>query len=311
MDVLLRPIVYIFVFIGGYALKKAGMFKAEDSQVLSKMALNITLPATAINSFAGFTPPTSYFYMGLIGIVCATLPLVIMIFATKKMTLFPRVPLIVNSAGFNIALFALPFMQSLFGSQGAIIACMFDAGNSLIMSGGSYAIVSSALGLDSDNKPTTGEIFVSIFKKLMKCVPFVTYIIVMIILALGIQIPEIASEILTPISSAGGFIAMFMLGIMFEVRLEKQFIKSAFLILGIRLVFSIIFSTIVFFVTAPIFDLQTRQILMLLLFTPCGTFSAVFVKLCNGDEELSSFTVSLTIVVSLIIIFSSASFIIG
>ncbi len=308
MDILVRPLVYIVIFISGYILKKTGYFKVDDSKVLSKIVLNIVLPAVAVNSFVGENPPPSYFLLSVFGIVCASIPIIIVILLTKKMTLPTRAPTIINTAGFNVGAFSIPFVQAIFASQGVVVACMFDAGNALIMTGGSYAIVSTVLGVGGDGSPQSAkDVTVSIVKRLFKSIPFSTYIVVMIFLALEIEIPMIVGEFTGPIANAGGFLSMLMLGIMFEIRFEAQFIKSAIFIIISRLVFSTIFSVSLFFLTEPIFDLQTRQVLAMILFAPSGSFSPVFTRLCNGDEELSSFAASLSIFISTVIIFTMAT----
>ena len=47
-----------------------------------------------------------------------------------------------NLPSWNIGAFALPFLQSFLGEQAVMAACLFDVGNSIMCTGGSYAPVS-------------------------------------------------------------------------------------------------------------------------------------------------------------------------
>ena len=56
-----------------------------------------------------------------------------------------------NFSGYNIGAFTLPFIQNFLGSFGVIAICMFDVGNSISCTGGSYALTTMAIN-DSNEK---------------------------------------------------------------------------------------------------------------------------------------------------------------
>ena len=68
---MIRPLIYLGILFLAVALKRAGLFKKEDAQVFGKVFLNITLPATAIHAFVGFTPTNSLFILAVIGFFAA------------------------------------------------------------------------------------------------------------------------------------------------------------------------------------------------------------------------------------------------
>ena len=45
--------VFLAVLAGGYLLKRLGLFRREDAQLLSKIIMNITLPAAIVKGFVG------------------------------------------------------------------------------------------------------------------------------------------------------------------------------------------------------------------------------------------------------------------
>ena len=48
-----------------------------------------------------------------------------------------------NLPGYNIGIFALPFVSSFLGPQGVVAACLMDVGNSCVCLGGAYGVASS------------------------------------------------------------------------------------------------------------------------------------------------------------------------
>ena len=69
-NVVLKAIAFVFIIALGYGLKKAGVFKRADYKMMSRVVLNITLPAAVITSFASFDLDMSLLYLIPIGLVC-------------------------------------------------------------------------------------------------------------------------------------------------------------------------------------------------------------------------------------------------
>ena len=53
-EVLVKAAAFVFIIFLGYALKRIGFFTATDYRLISKIVLNITLPAAVITAFANF-----------------------------------------------------------------------------------------------------------------------------------------------------------------------------------------------------------------------------------------------------------------
>ena len=65
---LTKSIILVFLIVLGYLLKRIGLFKQEDSKLLSKIMLYVTLPAMLVNAFKNFTLDVSLVGFILIGI---------------------------------------------------------------------------------------------------------------------------------------------------------------------------------------------------------------------------------------------------
>ncbi|WP_394924064.1 AEC family transporter [uncultured Robinsoniella sp.] len=295
MEFLLKPLAFLLIIFGGYLLKRFGFFKETDYPLITKIVLNITLPAAVINGFGGFQRDTSLFLIIVLGFMCSLLPLVITFLLSKNMAKERRVFTMINSSGYNIGCFALPVVQSFFGPAGTVVTCLFDTGNSMIMTGGSYAMTSSLLHTNPGEKTSVA----SIIKKLASSIPFDTYMLMLLLAIFNIRIPEGVITFVSPFASANSFLAMLMLGLMFKPVSNKLYIKDTILVVVIRLLFSTCFSLFLYRCTP--FSLEIRQILAVVAFAPIGSLAPAFTEKCHGDGSLSSFANSISVIVSLII----------
>ena len=158
-------------------------------------------------------------------------------------------------------------MQNFFGAPGAVIACMFDTGNAMLMTGGSYAVTSTLLHTNP-GEPATLR---SALKKCLTSVPLLTYLLMLILNALCIPLPTAVATIVDPIASANSFLAMLMVGLLFQVETKREYIRDAAVLVLARLAFAACFALIIYF--ALPFSLFTRQVLVVLCFSPIGSLA--------------------------------------
>jgi predicted permease len=289
--VLLKAFSFCFIIILGYTLKKIGFFKQTDHVVVSKILLNVTLPAAIINSFANVDVQVSLIFMVLIALVCNTILIILGYLFSIKMDDPTRKFYMINMTGYSVGSFTLPFIQSFIGPYGVVAICLFDFGNSIYCCGGAYAITSTVIG----NKKKAGV--KSIIKKLITSLPFDTYIIMLIISLIGIKIPVFISSVSSTIGSANIFIAMFSIGLMFEINFESGHIKDIIKTLATRYIFAVL-AALVFYFLLPL-PLEIRQVLIIVVFAPISVVAAAYTELSGGNSSLSSFVSSLSILFSL------------
>jgi len=291
----MKAAVLIFIIILGYLLKRAGFFEKEDYRLISKVVVNITLPAAVINAFSNFDKDYKMLLLVLFGFICTFIPLMTVYFLSSNDKKVNRIFKMFNSCGFNIGCFGLPFIQAFFGSAAIVPVCMFDTGNAVIVTGGSYAITSTLLQTDTEEKTT----IVSIVKKLLSSVPLDTYIIMFLFSFLNISIPEFVFDTAAVVSNANVFLSMFMIGLMLELNIKKEHVGTIAYVIITRLIFSTVFAVIIYHF-GP-FSYTIRKVVVLCLYTPIGTLSAIFTERCNGDGSLAGFTASLSILISLVV----------
>ncbi len=91
-----------------------------------------------------------------------------------------------NLTAYNIGAFSMPFVQGFLGSSAVIATCMFDTGNAVIASGGSYAIVNSIVG----SKDGSSFGIKDIALRLLKTPSFVVYVGAFLLAVLNFNMPE-------------------------------------------------------------------------------------------------------------------------
>lgn len=80
--ILLKILSILIIIISGYTLKKLSFFSKTDYKLISKIALNITLPATTILSFKTFQKDLS-----LLGVIPLELFVILFFFLLEDLFL--------------------------------------------------------------------------------------------------------------------------------------------------------------------------------------------------------------------------------
>lgn len=293
-EVLPKAIGLLSIIVLGYVLKRVGFFKPKDYVLISKIALNVTLPAAVITSFSGFEIDLSLVWIVLLGLGGNLMMSGFGWLAGRRRGKDAQAFFMLNFSGYNIGCFALPFVQSFLGAYGVVVTCMFDAGNSIMCTGGTYALAQGAAG--KAGKRGIG----GFLKALFSSVPFDVYIIMLALSMFHIRLPDFGVAIASNIGAANAFVAMLMIGMMFELKLEKQYMKDAALTLLVRYGMAAAFAVLIYWF-AP-FPLEARKVLVILVFSPIAAMVPVFTEKCRGNVALSGMINSFSIAISTIIL---------
>jgi predicted permease len=204
--VLTKALAFVLIIVLGYLLKRTGFFAQKDYKIVSKIMINITLPAAIITAYANFKLNNSLLFLVLLGFICNVIMLLLGFLASRKKDRGSRAYYMLNFPGYNIGALTLPYVQSFLGPFGVIATCMFDTGNAMMCAGGSYAITSSVVGAEK-----SGGIK-GVGKKLLSSTPFVVYTSMLIITLLGMHLPQGVINIASVIGTANAFLAMLSIG---------------------------------------------------------------------------------------------------
>ena len=206
---------------------------------------------------------------------------------------------IFNTPSYNIGNFTFPFVQTLYGGPGLVVASLFDLGNALMTTGFGYSIGTSVA---TDQRPSVRDIL----KKLLRSAPFLTYLIMILLSLLGLRLPSFLTEWMTAIGKANPIVAMLMIGIMLDIHFEKGWMKQAMKVISMRYLVAIVFSVLIWTLTS--FEPMIKVILTLLFFAPVATVATAYTQQCTDKGKLSSFTSSVTVVISTICYIMLVSF---
>lgn len=331
-----KPLSFLLIICSGYLLKKKGFFGKDDYKLLSKIVLTFTMPCAVIGTFAGFERDVSLFWIVLLGFLCSLIPMLVVYLLSFRQEKDRRIFSMINTSGYAIGSFTLPLIQGFYGAYSGVITCMFDTGNAVMMTGGSYAITSSLLHLEDGEErgeencqesgpqisrenrqerrqktgqkagqkvgqktdQKTGQQWKGILKKFVTSVPFDTYMLMLLMTALNIPVPDLIAGITAPVGAANPYLAM-LVGMMYEPPKDASYMKDTIVVLVRRLVFSVIFGLLLFYCTP--FSLEVRRTLVVVAFSPVSTLAPIYTEKCHGDGALSSFANAISIVFALFV----------
>ena len=295
-QVLTKALAFVIIIAFGYLLKQRGFFKPDDYKLIAKIVLNITLPCAVITSFAAFKMEYTLFVLTLIGFLGNLLMIVWGFMLTRYQTNAAKIFYVFNLAGYNIGCFTLPFAQSFLGPFAVVATCMFDVGNSIMCTGGTYALASGLVHTGEKYEPVTLR---SVAVKLLSSVPFVVYVLMLVCALFEVHLPQPVYTLTGLIGSANTFLSMLMIGMMFEMTLDLEKLKQVREVVLYRYVFGVALAWVCFY-HAPL-NAEVKEVLALVFLAPSTAIAPILIARMGGNVELAGFANSITIVISIIL----------
>lgn len=295
-EVLVRAISLILIIASGYLIKKIGWVKKEDFRIFSKIVLNYTLPCAIITSFNEMTIYSSMILLTVIGLGTNGICAIVGMIKGKNQGKEDQAFNVLNIGSFNIGAFTLPYVSSFLGPQGVVITSMFDLGNAIGAAGLNYSIAKSLT--DEKNKVSVKNIIKNMFRNVL----FDVYVFMFVLRLLDLRLPSAVITFTGVVGQANTFLAMLMIGIGFEIHLDKSRIKKVISNLISRYVIMIAIAIGVFFLL-PL-DQQIKEVLCIVLFSPVAAMIPGFTQEIKGDVMASSFLTSLSTIISIVVMTS-------
>lgn len=290
-DVLIKSLTFILIIVIGYTLKKVDVLKKSDANVVATIIMNITLPCALLTSANGIELDATILILITIGIISNVVMMIIGYIASIKDDAKMKGAFMINTSGYNIGNFVLPFVQSFFPGMGVVYLCSFDIGNALMGLGITYAVADHVAS--GENHFDIKELF----KKLFSSIPFDVYVLIFILAIFKLQIPSPILTIASTIGAGNSFLAMLMIGLMLEIKVSPLEAKNVFKILGLRIVGTIVVSLLTLLLPIP---LLAKEIMIMAYCAPLSTVSAVFTRKIGYHGDMSATANSLSILVSIV-----------
>ena len=300
---------FFLVLLVGIAFGKSGRLGTGTDQAITKIVFNFTLPCAIVHSFGATHFEAPMAALVLVGLACTVTPWVASFLVSRRWPAHERVLQQCNIAGFNIGCFSLPFIQALLPPVAAVYTCLFDAGNALMMTGGTYALTTSlVMGEGPHERRAPGVAGLvraaavqagSFVRKVCSSVAFDVYVIMVLLGLLGVSVPGVLISLTVPAANANGFLSMFMLGLTFKADLSAGKLRELVRLLAMRWGFSLVMALAVWF-CLPLPQMQ-RAVVVVLLFAPMGSLGPVFTLWCRSDVGLAGLANACTILVAILV----------
>lgn len=296
LDVLIKALSFVAIICIGYIFKRIGIFNEDDYRIISKIVINLTLPAAVINSFADFKMDYSLLEVLVIGLLGNVIMVVLAMLMTRRETAAAKLFYIFSMSGYNIGCFTLPFVQSFLGAFGVIVICIFDMGNAIMCTGLTYAFAASCIGsADGSREPLSIK---NILDKIIHSVPFMVYFVMLLLVELNIKLPDAVYTLTHSIGGANAFLSMLMIGMMFEIKMDKRSLLYIGEILGGRYIVGIALSVCCYFF-GP-FSPEINKVLAAAFLAPSTAVGPIYLEKLGGNVPLAGFANSASIVISVV-----------
>ena len=293
-EILLNAFGFILIILSGFTMKKMGVLKKEDGTTLSKIIINVTLPAVLINGLRDVQLTGTFIFLIVAGVVFNLLFALISGFAWRHKSPVDQGFIMYNASSFNLGNFTMPFMQTFFASSLPFLV-MFDIGNAFMMFGLLPILINQITHL-SDEKPTVKNILLAFGKS----IPFMSYLVMFTLTIFSISLPDGFHNTVQLFANANGFLSMFMIGLFLDFTLPKSEMAKVTKILTWRYGLSISSSVLIYFFL-PV-EHTVKIILMILVLSPIATFSTIKSAEIGAPRESAGFLSSMSILISFALI---------
>lgn len=293
-ELLVKSAGFMLLIALGFAGKKVGLFYSKDRLVLSKIMIYITMPCLFISFFEDFTPSPTLFLMFVLGITVNLILCYTGLFFARHKSGTEKALYMLNCSGHNVGAYATPIIATIFPPAAVIATSMYDIGNSIMAAGGVYAL--AARYTDRDHS-MHWDLF---FRRLLSSVPFDTYLIMLMLSLLGVRFPAAVYEVAGMIGAPTIILTMIMLGITFDVDIDRHDLGNILTVLGIRIFGALVIGTCIWFFL-PLTQLE-KMVIYLILFAPITSLTPNFCSRCGCKPSVYGALSSITVPISLVAI---------
>lgn len=291
---------FLLIILVSYLFKVFGLLEAKDGYTVSKIVLNLTLPATIIIGFNSVEINSTLIILVLLGLFANFLLITIGGFIWRKKSKADQALMMFSQAGYNIGNFTIPFLQGFFPQAIPFIGS-FDTGNALMLFGGTPLLADKMTGQNRGTRGVTDVIFT-----LFRSPSFSTYIAMIILALVNITISESVLSVVEIFASGNAFLSMFMIGLYLEFNISKVDLTKVVKLLFTRYTLGISLA-VIFYFFLPLPEI-VRLSLVLVALSPIGTVSTINMVVYGNKTSLSGFLASISIILSLILMTAALIF---
>lgn len=290
-------VMIILLIALGYFLKRINYLKATDSQVLSTLVLNVTLPSLVIVNLNSADLNMSFSILPIMMIVYGIVAKIIVIWFFRKYSNQMRGSVGMMTGSMNIGLFAYPLVNAIWPEKGMVYFGMADIGGAMIMFGLTYFVGSYfSEGEDQFNFKFLG-------KKLIQSVPLVTYFVMFTLNMSNIHIWKPAIDFFSILSKANMPLSMILLGVMLSFSIDREYLPVTIKYLCLHYGLAIVAGTLVHFFL-PVSDPMIKTTLLITWLLPVGVAIIPYsIQFKYKTLPFVGMVTNLTIIISIVILY--------
>ncbi|MDD6285970.1 AEC family transporter [Candidatus Methanosphaera massiliense] len=286
IEIILIPTLMIFL---GYALKRVDILKAQDSTTLSKIVINVSMPALIFTNLVTANISINMIILPITSIIVSLICMTIAFLFCKSRgySKIKTWTLMIASAMMNTGFVGYPITLGVFGNEGLINAIFFDLSTSIIFVVYGMVLVSQ-FGGDRKEVVKSGLSFMPLWA-----------VIFGLIFNIGhIQYGYVLNSALTYLANSTVPLIMISLGLTIDFKGIKDYLSDSLVVSAIRLVIA----PIIVFVALSALNVTGLIFKVAVLESGMSTaMTALVLSITYGlDNKLMSSCIFIDILLSLI-----------
>lgn len=291
-EALFKVLSFITFIMLGYLLRRLSILKAETFRVLSGIVFYITLPCIIITSINGVPVTSEMLWLVALGALCNVLMVATGYGMTHGKARQERAFSMLNLSGYNIGTFAMPFVAGFLPPTGFLATCLFDAGNAIMCTGGTYALANSVT--DASQHLSIKSFLRNVFSS----IPFCIYLIMIVMAFLHLALPHPVIIFTKIAGDANAFLCMLMIGVNINLQMDSKSFRCLIKHITVRYALSAVLAFL-FYRYLP-FSLEIRQAMAVIALASSSSLALIFTMKLKGDVIMAGNICSLSILLSTI-----------
>lgn len=291
VPLLFKAIALVAIIGVGLAIKALGWAHVSDFTLLSHLVLRVTMPAALITFFDTFTIGPSLLVISLLALVINVVQQGLGLWLARRRPRNDQAFAVINSGSYNIGAFAMPYIAGFLGPGPVLYTSMFDIGNSVGSAGIGYG-----WGMTLAQEGRVGPL--GFLAKVARSHLFWLYLALAGFRLAGLHVPSGVLTFTSTVGAANPFLAMLMIGVGLEIKLDRSKYRAAARYLAVRYACSVAFAVAVW--TLLPMNHDVRMVMVLLLFAPMAAMVSGFTASAGLDVQTSAFMTSVTIIVAIV-----------
>lgn len=278
-------------FAIGYALRRFAIAKDADAAFLFKLVFYVCVPALVFISLATVDLSQHLLIFSLLASVLYVAGYGVGLLVVRRLHLptAQRAVFLISSMALN-SLFAVPFLYSLFGSEGVARYIAFDLANTILLYGWAYAV---AVRGNPHHHGMSGVVA----QKLLRSPPLYAIALGIVVNVADWDIPGFLATTASTFSAPTGFLVTLATGIALTPR--RSDVPTALRVIAVRLGTALVIGGGVI----AVFDLHgiDRTAVLLFCVAPLAFSSVTFASLENLDVRFAAGSLSISLVIGIVL----------